>query len=360
MYPALVLDRNIIKTNIKSIVDLCAKNNIGVSAVIKGCNGNLEFSKIAASEGCKHIASSRIPQLKDVKDNKIDIPTLLLRIPMISEISRMITCCDISLQSEIETIKYIEEKCKNHNIDHKVILMMDLGDLREGYIDKDEIIETALFIEQNLTHVKLHGIGTNIGCYGSVRATTKNLGRLSDIAGEIEDLIGRKLDIISGGATSSLALACKGEMPSKINNLRIGESILTSRELSEFYGCSIETLSKLGFTLRAEIVEIKNKPTHPIGELYYDAFGNKPSFEDRGNKNRMIVAVGRQDFGDHEKLIPITKNVKIIGSSSDHLIVESISDTHTFKIGDIIEFELLYPALLYLSESPYVTKLIRV
>lgn len=359
MYPALMIDKNKVRNNIKSIVELCSKSNIGVSGVIKGCSGNIQFLKLVEEEGCKHIASSRIDQLKDVKENNIKIPTMLLRIPMKSEISRMINYCDISLESEIDIIKYIEVKCKSQNKKHKVILMMDIGDLREGYIDKDELIQTAIYIEKNLEFVELHGIGTNIGCYGAVRATSENLGKLVDIACEIEELIGRRLDIVSGGATSSLPLLCSGEMPQKINNLRVGEGIITSRELSEFYDCEVEGLSKRGFTLKAEIIEIKKKPTKPIGELFYDAFGNKPSFEDRGSKMRIILAAGKQDFGDHEKLIAITENIVVIGSSSDHLIVETIEDTHDFKLGDVIEFELFYPALLYLSQSPYVTKVVK-
>lgn len=359
MYPALVIDKSIIRKNIKSVVKVCSSYDIGVSAVIKGCSGNLEVAKLAVEEGCKHIASSRIDQLMAVKESAIELETMLLRIPMLSELSRMIKYADISLQSELKTINYIEEKCKNHSSNHKIVLMMDLGDLREGYIDKDEFIEAALYIENNLEHVKLHGIGSNVGCYGSVLATDKNLGLLSDLATEIEKLIGRKLDIVSGGATSSLTLVCKDNMPSKINNLRIGEAILTSRELIEFYECEIKGLSKNAFTLKAEVVEIKDKPTHPIGELFYDAFGNKPVYEDRGIKRRMILALGRIDIGDHEKIIPVNKDIKIIGSSSDHLIVECSDDEQSFDIGSVIEFELLYPALLYLSHSPYVTKLIK-
>lgn len=359
MYPALIINKEIIKQNVKSVVELCSLSGVGVSAVIKGCSGNLEVAKLAATFGCKHIASSRVDQLMAVKEADVKLPTMLLRIPMLSEVSRMIKYADISLQSELKIIDYIEKKCKTRSTTHNVVLMMDLGDLREGYMGKDELIKVALYIENNLKHVKLHGIGTNLGCYGSILATTKNLGRLADIAIEIEGLIGRELDIVSGGATSSLTLVAKNEMPSKINNLRIGEAILTSRELSEFYDCEIKGLSKNAFTLKAEVVEIKEKPTHPIGELFYDAFGNKPEYEDRGSKTRMILAVGRIDIGDHEKLIPLIKNIEIIGSSSDHLIVESISDKHDFKIGSIIEFELFYPALLYLSHSPYVTKVIK-
>ena len=360
MYPSLIIDRKKIRNNIKTIVNLCSEKNISVSGVIKGCNGISQVSKLMLEEGCRHIGSSRIEQLKDVKANYKEAMTLLLRIPMKSEVASMIQYADISLQSELEVIKYTNLKCKANSKEHKVILMMDVGDLREGFIEKKELIDTAIYIEENLKHVKLYGIGTNIGCYGSVKATNENLTFLSNIAEEIEEKIGRELDIVSGGATSSLSLVCKDQMPAKINNLRVGESLLTARELDEFFGCPLDGVSTRGFTLKAEIIEVKNKPTHPIGELFYDAFGNKPSFEDRGNKTRMILAVGRQDFGSHDKLIAIRDNIQIIGSSSDHLIVEAIDDNHDFKVGDTIDFELFYPALLYLSQSKSVTRLFKV
>lgn len=354
MYPALAIDIEKVKGNVEIINGLCSQNGIKVTGVIKGCDGISDVASAMIKSGIRSLGSSRLEQLEKVKKIDSRVETLLLRIPMLSELEKLTNCCDISLQSEIKVLKKLNEHCINNNRTHKVILMMDLGDLREGYIDKESLVKAALEVENNLKGIVLAGIGTNLGCYGSVKATDINLGRLSNIAGEIENLIGRSLEYVSGGASSSLPLLLDGNMPSKINHLRLGESILTSRELDEFYGYKLDGITKDAFTLKAEIVEIKDKPTHPIGELSYDAFGNKPVYDDRGIKTRIILAVGRQDFGCHEKLIPLQSDVNIIGSSSDHLIIES---EKAYSIGDILDFELYYPAMLYLSESPYVKKI---
>lgn len=356
MYPALIVDKEKVKENVGAINKICSDSGIGITGVIKGCNGMVEVAEAFLSEGCRYIGSSRIEQLDEIKKSCPGSDTMLVRIPMISEVEKMIGCCDVSLQSEVEIIEKIDESCGQADTIHKVVLMMDLGDLREGYIKREELVEAAVHIEKNLENIRLAGVGTNLGCYGSVKPTSKNLGELCDIACEIEERIGRSLEIVSGGSTSSIPLIFSGEMPSKINNLRVGEALLTGRELEEFYGYKIEGGCMNAFRLKAEIVEIKNKPTHPIGELGYDAFGNTPVYEDRGNRDRIILAVGRQDFGSHDKLIPISGGIEIAGSSSDHLIVEKVDENVNFKLGDILEFELMYPALLYISESPYVKK----
>lgn len=358
MYPRLNIYKDRTYSNAKAVVELCKKQGIDVTGVVKGCSGNIAASRAILKAGAKQVGSSRMSQIEAIKREVPDAKTLMLRIPMISEIERLVASCDYSLQSEYEIIERIEHECHNQGKTHDVILMMDLGDLREGYIDDEEIIKVAEKIENEMNFVKLAGIGTNLGCYGSVKATRENLGKLVQISHNIEALIGRKLEIVSGGATSSLPLVVQGEMPLGINHLRIGEGLLTCREVGEFYHTPIEGQTTDAFVLEAEIVEIKTKPTYPIGELAYDAFGNKPTYKDRGIKKRMLLAVGRQDFGHHEKLIPLDQTVEIIGSSSDHLIVEVSEQTKAYKLGDTLSFEIMYPAMLYLTESQDVFKMV--
>lgn len=358
MYPRLYVHKDRTYKNAKAVVELCQKHGIDVTGVVKGCSGNIAASSAIVKAGAKHLGSSRMSQIEAIKREIPGAKTLMLRIPMISEIDRLVASCDYSLQSEYEIIERIEHECHNQGKTHEVILMMDLGDLREGYMNEEDLIAVAEKIENDMRFVNLAGIGTNVGCYGSVKATPENLGKLVQIAYKIEALIGRKLEIVSGGATSSLPLVVQGDMPLGINHLRIGEGLLTCREVGEFYHSPIEGQSTDAFILEAEIVEIKTKPTYPIGELAYDAFGNTPSFEDRGIKKRMLLAVGRQDFGQHEKLVPLDQTIEIIGSSSDHLIVEVTEQTKEYRLGDTLRFEIMYPAMLYLTESPDVEKVV--
>ena len=179
---------------------------------------------------------------------------------------------------------------------------------------------------------------------------------LCSIAEEIETKIGRKLDVISGGATSSIPLIIDGIVPKRINNVRIGEGIVLARDLQDFWGYNMDYMNRDAFILKAQVIEIKDKPTYPIGEIFMDAFGLAPEYEDKGVRKRALLAVGKQDFGSHDKLIPRKEGIKIVGSSSDHLIIDIEDCKDEIKIGSILEFEMYYQAMLYLSECPSITK----
>jgi len=355
-FPYLYINREKIYENAKRVVEICGEKGIGVSGVIKGVNGIHAVSEEFLRAGCAQIASSRIGQLKDFKKRRPDIETMLLRVPMESEIEAVILHSDISLNSERETIELMEKKAEEFKVNHKVILMMDLGDLREGFFEQEKLIELALHIEKNMKYVKLGGVGTNLGCYGSVKPTIKNLGELCSIAAIIEEKIGRKLEFISGGATSSLPLLVSGEMPEGINNLRIGEGILLNMDLPELWEVDIAGMHKDTFILHAQIVEIKEKPSHPVGELFIDAYGNKPTYEDRGTRKRALLAIGKQDFAIHEKLVPMDEGIEIIGSSSDHTIVDIQDGKKEYKIGDVMKFRVFYGPMLHLCTSEWVEK----
>ena len=305
-----------------------------------------------------YIASSRMDQIIKLKEYGIDKPFMMLRIPMFSEIKELVKFAQVSLNSEMETLNMIQKECELLGKKHKVILMLDLGDLREGVYDQDEFINLAVYVENHLKNVELYGIGTNLGCYGSIVPTVKNLGRLCSIAEIIESKIKRRLDIISGGATSSLPLIIDGKMPKRINNLRLGEGILLGEDLEEFWGYDMKFMYKDTFVLKAQIVEIKNKPTHPIGEVFIDAFGTKPTYEDNGIRKRALLAVGKQDFGLHDKLIPQKQGVKIIGSSSDHLIVDIEDCDIEPKLGEVLQFLMYYPPIMYLTGNPSIPKVL--
>ena len=355
-YPELQIDATKLYENVSNTVALCEKAGIAVAGVIKGVNGLMGVCEGFVKGGCAQIASSRINQLENAKRYFPEAETLLLRVPMASELDEMIRCSDISLNSERATIDLLEARCAEQKLTHSVILMMDLGDLREGFFESEELIQLAVYIEKSLEWVKLKGIGTNLGCYGAIKPTVENLGRLCATAEAIEQSIGRKLDIVSGGATSTLPLMLEGKVPEKVNHLRLGEGILLNMDLPEIWGVPFPMLHQDSFVLNAQIVEIKTKPSYPVGEIFIDAFGHTPEYEDRGIRKRAILAVGKQDFAMDDKLNPHDARVQIIGSSSDHLIVDIEDTDQAYQVGDIMSFQIYYGPLLHLCTSEYVSK----
>ena len=232
--------------------------------------------------------------------------------------------------------------------------MADLGDLREGFWNKNDLIAAADYIERNLENIDLKGVGTNLGCYGSIKPDVNKMNDLVDIAQDVEATIGRSLEIISGGATSSYPLVIDNVMPKRINHLRIGEGILSAYDLKEIWGLDMNDMYQDAFTLKAEVIEVKDKPTHPVGEIFIDCFGRKPEYEDRGVRKRALIAIGKLDFALDDKIFPKLKNAQVIGSSSDHCILDIDNCDEAVSAGDVLEFNLSYPSLMYLTGSRYV------
>ena len=352
-YPKIEVDLSKIKHNTATLVKLCNKYGIRVAGVTKVFCGNAEIARAYLDGGVSYLADSRIENLIKLKDFKV--PKILLRLPMISEAERVVEYTDISLNSELATIKALSKAAKEKERNHKIILMFDLGDLREGYF-KEEDLFTDIEEILKLENVEVIGLGTNLTCYGGVIPSEENLGRLVNLAKKIEEDYRLKLEIISGGNSSTLHMLIDGKKLEGINQLRLGESIVLGRETA--FGNRIENTHDDAFQLVVEIIEIKDKPSVPVGEIGMDAFGKVPTFEDRGIRKRIICAIGKQDI-DFDSILPMDEGIKILGGSSDHLILDGTESNIDYKVGDEIRFKLTYGGILKAMTSEYVKKVIR-
>ncbi|MDP4115542.1 MAG: ornithine racemase Orr [Bacteroidota bacterium] len=350
-YPALIIDKKKIEHNTSLLADKCRKNGINVAAVSKVFCAIPEVAQAMIDGGAYMLADSRLSHLRTLKE--LGVPKMLLRIPMKSRADEVVDLCDVSLNSEIDTISALSEAAIRKNKVHNIIIMTDLGDLREG-VWYEYLID---FVGQvvGLKGIHIQGIGTNLTCYGGVIPDANNLGKLVELVEQIEKRYNITIETVSGGNSSSLYLVFKNEMPKRINQLRLGESIALGLETA--FGERIEGTYRDAFTLALEIIELKEKPSYPHGQIGMDAFGQKPVFEDKGIRLRGILAAGRQDL-NLSGIIPRDKCIKIIGGSSDHLLADFADCSHKYKVGDIVEFDLTYGGLLAASTSDYILKVI--
>ena len=347
-YPQLEFDLALLRSNADAVISRCRGMGIRVCGVIKGVDGLPEAARVLRAAGAAELGTSRLEQVARCRAAGVPGPWLLIRIPGLTELPDVVSLCETSLQSEWPTLLALEEECLRQNKTHRVIVMTDLGDLREGFWDKKELVDVCERVERDLPHVQLAGIGVNLTCYGSTKPTPEKMNELVGLARQVEQRIGRKLEIVSGGATSSFTLVHWGTMPAGVNHLRIGEAILLGKDLQVDWGIrDMDYLRMDALTLRAEVVEVKDKPTYPIGEFAIDAFGRKPVYEDRGIRRRAILALGRADVGELESLIPREPGMTVIGGSSDHCIVDVEDCPRRLQVGDIVEFSLCYSHMLY-------------
>jgi len=346
-FPVLKVNTEAIRENSKEMNKFCSDRGLDVAGVIKFSDGNLEIARAYHDGGCKQLASSRTVQLERIKREMPEVTTMLIRIPMISECEEVVEWCDISLNSQEKTLIRLNECAKQQGKKHSVLLMLDVGDRREGVVGADRLLSQALFVENELEHLHLIGIGSSFACVSGVLPDQDNLGELATAARMIEAELGRKLEIISGGSSITLTmLANDVPLPTEINHLRIGGSIANPMAIRRNRGVVISGMREDTFRLTAEIVEVEIKPSAAQGSGKNWA-GQVVAREDRGTRTRVIIALGSQDIGDCKQLVPLDDGVEIIAGSSDHIVLDVTDSSKSWEPGDTMDFSLYYMALLY-------------
>lgn len=346
-YPKIRIDKAKYRQNIRKMKNLLAPANLSMMAVTKVYCAEAPLIEILNEEHIEFLADSRLDNLKTIETDALKV---LLRLPSKSSIEETVRHSDISLNSEWTIIQKLNEAAEKMNKTHKIILMVDIGDLREGVYYSDDFEPLVQSIEA-LPHIELFGLGTNVTCYGGVLPTSETIGKLNGVVKKVERILGRKIEMVSGGNSSHIPFL--SETISPINNLRIGEALVLGRETS--YGTTLEGFFDDVFILEAEIIELKEKPSYPEGEIGMNAFGKKPFFKDEGQRKRAIIALGKQDV-DHNEIMPCDSSLHPIGSSSDHIIVDVTDAQKQYEVGDILTFKLTYSSILSLMTSPYVGK----
>jgi predicted amino acid racemase len=300
------------------------------------------------------LGDSRIENIEAIRHVQTAASLTLIRTPMLSQAERVVMYADASLNSELDVIQRLSLAAQRAQRMHGIVLMVEMGDLREGIMPDDVLFTVRKML--CLPNIAFRGIGTNLACRSGVSPDAKNMAKLSALADAIEAEFGLSIDIVSGGNSivsggnsANLNWVFNGANTGRINELRLGESILLGCE--PLHRQPIEGLYTDAITLVAEVIESKIKPSRPTGEIAQTAFGKQPVTEDRGHVAQTILAIGEQDTDPHGLIPP--PGCKVLGASSDHLVLES---NLPMNIGAELAFQLNYSALLRAMTSPFVYK----
>lgn len=349
LFPKIHINLHKIQRNAKTIVDIAEQSGIKVIGVTKATGGDPKVGQAMIDGGVAGLADSRISNIKRLKSHLPNTPCMLLRSPMLSEISDVIRFADSSINTELAVLQVLASEARKKCKIHDIILMAELGELREGIIDGEfqEIISGV----QNEKSLQLKGIAMNLTCFSGVIPTERKLNDFLKLVDQLETNFDVNFEIVSGGNTANIPRLIHHPHTSRINQLRVGEGILLGRET--IHRTAIKHTFQDAFILEAELIEVKKKPSVPDGTLTENAFGEKVLFEDKGLMIRGIAAIGMQDV-IIDDLIPYDSTVSILGGSSDHLILELPNEAYT--VGDTVRFIPKYGALVHLFTSPYVSK----
>ena len=346
--PRLEIRLDLVHHNARVLVDRLAERGVAVTGVTKATLGSPDIARELLRAGVTAIGESRIENIEALRRAGVTAPMTLIRSPMLSQAARVVEHATTSLNTEPDVLDRLSTFAQLQHRRHGVVLMVELGDLREGILPRD--LESVVRQTLCFPNLDLRGIGTNLACQSGVTPDDRNMAELSGLATSLESTFGIALDVVSGGNSANLDWALARRDVGRVNDLRLGESILLGCE--PLHRRPIDGLRTDAFTLVAEVIETKSKPTQAWGEISQTAFGPQPLASDRGSIIRTILAIGRQDVDPDGLQAP--QGVTIIGASSDHLVVDA--GPRPLEVGAEVRFGLDYSALLRAMTSPFVTR----
>ena len=349
--PRLEIDLDKIYHNALTLVSRLGARGISVTGVTKAALGSPEIANAWLQAGVIGLGDSRIENIATMRRSNVVASMTLIRSPMLSQVDQVVALADLSYNTELDVIRGLSSAAQKADRTHGILLMVELGDLREGIMP--EHLESAVREALRLPNLLFQGIGTNLACRSGVSPDNRNMAELSSLADRIDDTFGAIVRTVSGGNSANLDWTLGGADTGRINNLRLGEALLLGRE--PLHRQAIKGLHTNAITLIAEVIESKRKPTQPWGEIAQSAFGEVSPSDDDGSITQSIFAIGRQDI-DPAGLDP-PPGISILAASSDHLIVDSSDYPGSLAVGSEMSFQLNYSALLRAMTSPFIAKI---
>ena len=348
--PRVEVDLDKIEQNTRTLVDRLAPRGIRVTAVTKAALGSPGVGAAMLRGGAVGLGDSRLQNLSRLAGLEGPASRTLIRSPMLSQAGQVVRTAGISLNTERRVLEALDAAAARYGLVHGVVLMVELGDLREGIPAEELLAASGAVLDR--PSLRLLGIGTNLACQNGVVPDAANMGELTRLAVTVEHTHGLTLEIVSGGNSANLEWALATDDTGRIDDLRLGEAILLGTE--PLRRTPISGLSTDAFALVGEVIEVADKPARPWGTQALATYGEPPAPRTGpGTRRQAIVALGRQDV-DLDGLIP-PAGITVLVMSSDHLVLD-VGD-HPTSVGDELRFGLGYGALVRAMTSPFVAKI---
>lgn len=361
----LTISTKKIIANIKKLNSYLSKREKQWTLVSKILCGNKDILKEIlvdnSIKGTHSIGDSRISSLRTVKEIDNSLTTMYIKPPALDIIKSIVSYADISLNTSLKTIQVLNREAKRQNKTHRIIVMIELGELREGVI-RQNIVDFYRNVF-DLSNIEVEGIGANLGCMYGIEPTYDKLIQLSLYKQLLESKFDRKINLISGGSSITLPLIKQKKIPSNMNHFRIGESVFCG--MSPFDNQRFSNLNIDAFQYYGNIVELEHKEVIPDGAITDAGVGHTADIEvEKLNEktHKAIVDFGVLDV-DANELNPKDKKVKFIGTTSD-LTVYDIGNNKDSKgkkkysVGEKITFLPGYMSVARLMNSKFVDKII--
>lgn len=360
----LIIYKDRIKENIVTLGNYFKEKNVKWSLITKVFSGNKKFLRNILSKDIiqliNSVGDSRLSSLQNLREVNPEMHTIYIKPPALIYADEVVEYASISLNSSLDTIKKLNEAAKKVGKVHEIIIMIEIGELREGV----NIDDTVQFYESaaKLPNIKVSGIGSNLGCMYGIEPSQDKFETLVELKRIIEKKFNVQLELISAGTSITLPLLEDGSLDSKINHFRVGEAPffgLSPLKNERFLNLHTDT-----FSFNANIIELEEKKIVPEGTMSDANIGDFAEFDDASPDkvtHKAILDFGIIDVDPDNLSLAVHKDIKFVGITSDMTVID-IGDNQNedgsqkFKIGDTISFNVNYMAVCRLLNSKFVSK----
>lgn len=353
----VTLDGVKLKKNYEYLDQLFQKNGIEWAVVSKILCGNKIYIQQLLNLGVTTFCDSRVSNLRTVKALDPNATTVYIKPPPSRSINEIVKYADVSLNTEVETIEKLSKAAQKLDKVHRVLIMIEMGELREGVLG-DELIN---FYDKvfKLPNINVIGIGTNLTCMYGVLPSHDKLIQLSLYKQLIEAKFEVKIPYVSGGSSVTIPLIFEKQLPKGINHFRVGETLYLGTDV--YHDKTFEHMENNVFQLYAEIIELTEKNNVPTGDLGSNLMGETVNIDQENiseKSYRAIIDLGLLDVEEKHMRFK-NPNLKIVGASSDMIVVDLGENEENYGVGDLLELEMNYMGLLRIMNSKYIEKRIK-
>lgn len=342
--PRIEVDLDKIRRNTQTVVRRLGLHGIGVTGVTKAVCGHPAIAQAMLDGGVLGLADARLNNVQRLRQAGILCPITLIRTPMLSQAEQIVQFCEASYNTERAVIRELGSAARRKGTVHGVILMVEMGDQRDGILPQNLSDMAQQVIE--IPGVALKGIGANFACLSGGAPTASQMATFCDLAHEINAICGPICKVFSGGNSASLPWAFAKHSPGCVNDLRLGEAILLGVE--PVSGDPLDGMHTDAFTLVAEVIETRDKAATVNVDLAYPKLAQRRGATVRNMCRRHVLAIGHQDTDMLGLSMPAGST--FIGATSDHLVIASNSSAP--KTGSELRFQVNYSALMHAMAAP--------
>lgn len=360
----LLIHTDKIKQNIRKLSDYFESKGIEWSLITKVFSGDEEFLKHVLDEKTiskiNSVGDSRLTSLKNLRSVNPDMKTIYIKPPAAVYADAVVDYADISLNTSYPTIQALNEAARKRDIVHKVIIMIELGELREG-VNRADLIDFYQKIF-SMKHIEVIGIGSNLGCMYGIEPSYDKLLQLYLYRELITAKFNRDLPLLSGGTSITLPMLENNMIPKAINHFRVGEAAFFG--VSPLANEQFLDLNTNTFEFKANIIELEEKKLVPEGVISDANIGHTIETDTNSageQSNKAILDFGMLDV-NKEDVTPLDDGVDFVGITSDMTVVDIGTNkdekgNDRFKVGDTISFRVNYMAVARLLNSKFIDKI---